>query len=117
MLRIVQIKTLSPIRSSDRRKIADRIIAEYHIKEHVEHHEDEAEAKAAATAAHTALRNSLLPDNALSAKFTTTHGPNLKEVAGTVYVGSHEGAEQRVLWFSIEDRLYPTGRTFARPRA
>jgi len=38
----------------------------------------------------------------------------LKEVQGTVYVGSHEGGEQRILWFSVEDRLYPTVYTLWR---
>jgi translation initiation factor 2D len=53
----------------------------------------------------------LLPDNALSARFTTTAGPDLKQVSGTIYVGSHEGTngEQRVLWVKVWDRMYPTG--------
>jgi len=123
-----QIKTLSPLRSSDRRKTADRIIADYNIQaqlqEPVEGHSDTGDgngvlgakaAVAAATAAHTKLRNSLLPDNALSAKFTTTSGPELRVIAGTVYVGSHQGSgEQRVLWVKIEERIYPTGRRRAR---
>lgn len=29
-------------------------------------------------------------------------------VSGTVYVGSHNGDEQRVLWAKINDRMYPT---------
>jgi translation initiation factor 2D len=66
------------------------------------------EEKAAAAAETTSLRNSLLPDNALSARFTTTHGPDLKLVSGTVYVGSHNGEEQRVLWVKINERMYPT---------
>ena len=56
-----------------------------------------------------AIRNALLPENALSARFTTTAGPNLSQVSGTVYVGSYEGAEQRILWFKIEERFLPTG--------
>lgn len=56
-----------------------------------------------------ALRNSLLPDGSLSARFTTTAGPNLSPVSGTVYVGIHPGGEQRVLWLKIEERLIPTG--------
>lgn len=103
-----QIKTLSPLRSSDRRKTADRIIDDYNLHQPVD---DDAspDSKAAATVAHTKLRNALLPDNALSAKFTTTSGPTLKVVSGTVYVGSHGAGEQRVLWVKIEERLYPTG--------
>lgn len=61
------------------------------------------------TASLSALRKSLLPDNALSAKFTTTSGPQLKEVNGIVYVGSHDSSEQRVLWVKIDEKLYPTG--------
>ena len=103
-----QIKTLSPLRSSDRRKTAEKIIADYKLESGAEP-SDDPEAKATATAAHTALRNSLLPDNDLSAKFTTTSGPSLKEVSGTVYVGGHVSGEQRVLWFSLDGQLYPTG--------
>ena len=55
------------------------------------------------------LRNSLLPEGSLSARFTTTAGPNLSPVSGTVYVGAHEGLDQRVLWIKIEERLIPTG--------
>jgi translation initiation factor 2D len=69
------------------------------------------EDKAASTAALTALRRSLLPENALSARFTTTAGPDLKQVSGTVYVGSHEGTgdEQRILWAKVGEQMYPTG--------
>lgn len=56
------------------------------------------------------LRNSLMPENALSARFSTTAGPDLKQVSGTVYAGTHPGEEQRILWFKIEERLIPTGK-------
>jgi translation initiation factor 2D len=51
-----------------------------------------------------------LPENALSARFTTTAGPDLKQVSGTVYVGSQEGTsgEQRILWVKLFDKMYPT---------
>ncbi len=39
----------------------------------------------------------------------TTAGPDLKQVSGTLYVGSHAGEEQRVLWVKTEERMYPTG--------
>lgn len=67
--------------------------------------------KQASTAGLTALRKSLLPENALSARFTTTAGPDLKQVSGTVFVGSHEGTndEQRVLWVKVGENMYPTG--------
>lgn len=111
-----QIKTLSPLRSSDRRRTADQIIKDYQLDIQAPEGDD-AEAKAAAATAHTALRNFLLPDNALSAKFVTTHGPQLKQVTGTVFVGSHGSGEQRVLWVKIEERLYPSGlKDFPRKR-
>jgi len=56
------------------------------------------------------LRKSLLPENALSARFTTTAGPDLKQVSGTVYAGAPPGEEQRILWFKVEERLIPTGK-------
>ena len=56
------------------------------------------------------FRNSLLPENSLSARFTTTAGADLKQVSGTVYAGAHPGEDQRILWFKIEERLIPTGK-------
>lgn len=101
------IKPLAPLRSSDRRKIADQIIKDYRLEQDsIE--EQTPEQKADATTAHTDLRNSLLPDNSQSARFTTTQGPDLKQASGTVYVGSHEGEEARILWFQIEGRMYPS---------
>ena len=61
-----------------------------------------------------ALRNSLMPENALSARFNTTAGPDLKQVSGTVYAGAHPGEEQRILWLKIEERLLPTGKSYNR---
>jgi translation initiation factor 2D len=97
------------LRSSDRRKTADQIIKDLDLSLKAPVSDAaSAEEKAASTAELSALRNSLLPDNSLSARFTTTHGPDLKLVSGTVYVGSHNGDEQRVLWAKINDRMYPT---------
>jgi len=104
-----QIKPLAPIRSSDRRKTADNIISTYGLQIPVKQDASDEE-KAAATTEHTNLRNSLLPDNIQSARFTTTHGPDLKQVSGTVYVGNQPGEDQRVLWFKIEEQMYPSGR-------
>ncbi|OKL64372.1 hypothetical protein UA08_00761 [Talaromyces atroroseus] len=115
------IKTLSPLRSSDRRKIADQIIKDYQIPippaspSEDKNNEDGNAAKETASNL-TAIRNTLLPENSLSARFTTTSGPDLREVQGTVYAGSHPefGGEERILWFKIEQgpgadgRLYPT---------
>lgn len=108
-----QIKPLAPIRSSDRRKTADNIISTYGLQIPVKD-DASAEEKATATTEHTNLRNSLLPDNIQSARFTTTHGPDLKQVSGTVYVGNHPGEDQRVLWFKIEEQMYPSGGCPAR---
>ncbi|KAF1990703.1 hypothetical protein K402DRAFT_460132 [Aulographum hederae CBS 113979] len=104
------IKPLSPIRSSDRRKLADAIINDLSLQEPASESATDKE-KAAATAVHTSLRNSLLPENVQSARFTTTSGPELKKVDGIVYVGSHAGEDQRVLWVQIgqgKGKLYPT---------
>nr|POF17560.1 translation machinery-associated protein 64 [Quercus suber] len=111
------IKPASPLRSSDRRKLADQIIEDYGLKPPaLKHSEDQtAEQKAEAIAAHSALRNSLLPDNVQSARFTTTHGPELKTASGTVYIGSHEaGGDARILWFEVEKRMYPSVYTLWR---
>ena len=102
------IKPLAPLRSSDRRKLADQIIRDYAIPSPTADGEQTPEQKAETTAAHSALRNSLLPDNTQSARFTTTQGPDLKQASGTVYVGSHNGEEGRILWFQIEGRLCPS---------
>lgn len=56
------------------------------------------------------LRNSLLPEGSLSARFITTAGPKLSPVSGTIYVGTFEGQEQRVLWIKIDEKLVPTGQ-------
>lgn len=106
-----QIKPLAPIRSSDRRKIADQIIADFSIEipSQEPSHDDNGEQIAPAVGL-GALRNSLLPENALSARFTTTAGPDLRQVSGMVYAGAHPGEEQRMLWFRVEERLIPTGR-------
>lgn len=101
-----QIKTLSPLRSSDRRKTADRIIADYGVE--VPAAQEDISSETATPL--SSVRKALLPDNALSAKFNTTVGPQLKEVNGTVYVGSHGSHDQRVLWVKIGETLYPSGR-------
>ncbi|KAL4934641.1 putative RNA binding protein Ligatin/Tma64 [Aspergillus undulatus] len=113
------IKNLSPLRSSDRRRLADQIIADYKIEipstPQPESSDDANAASATPTQPTlTSIRNALLPENCLSARFTTTAGPDLREVQGTVYVGTHGDSDERVLWFKIdqghgaEKRLYPT---------
>ncbi|KAL4780851.1 hypothetical protein BJX76DRAFT_336788 [Aspergillus varians] len=111
------IKNLSPLRSSDRRKVADQIISDYKIEipsSPPPGSSDDATAANPTQPTLTSIRNALLPENCLSARFTTTAGPDLREVQGTVYVGTHNGGDERVLWFKIdqgpgaEKRLYPT---------
>ncbi|PYH30357.1 putative RNA binding protein Ligatin/Tma64 [Aspergillus neoniger CBS 115656] len=114
------IKNLSPLRSSDRRKIADQIISDYKIEvpqsAPVETSgDDSAPGASNPTASNlTSIRNALLPENCLTARFITTAGPQLREVQGTMYVGTHPGADERVLWFRVDHgpgadgRLYPT---------
>ncbi|KAJ5883700.1 uncharacterized protein N7473_010586 [Penicillium subrubescens] len=106
------IKNLSPLRSSDRRKIADQIIKDYQITVPAAPTETPADGSTAPTLA--SIRNALLPENALTARFTTTAGPDLREVQGIVYVGAYPDGDERVLWFKVEHgpgsdkRLYPT---------
>ncbi|KAL2830933.1 hypothetical protein BJY01DRAFT_226901 [Aspergillus pseudoustus] len=111
------IKNLSPLRSSDRRKIADQIISDYKIEIPTSpptESSDDSNTPTATQPTLTSIRNALLPENCLSAKFTTTAGADLREVQGTVYVGTHNDGEERVLWFRIDQgpgadkRLYPT---------
>lgn len=103
-------KSLAPLRSSDRRKLADQIIKDYNLEPPTTQNEEQtAEQRAEATTARTTLRNSLLPENTQTARFTTTHGPELKQTSGTIYVGEHEGdSEARILWFQVEGRMYPS---------
>ena len=111
------IKPLAPLRSSDRRKLAEQIIHDFGLESPRASdaaNEQTAEEKAEATVAHTSLRNSLLPDNTQSARFTTTQGPDLKQASGTVYVGSYNGEEGRILWFQLEGRIYPSVYTLWR---
>ncbi|KAL8733065.1 MAG: hypothetical protein Q9181_003720 [Wetmoreana brouardii] len=110
ILKHQQIKPLAPLRSSDRRKIADQIIKQFQIEIPPKNEEEKPEdSHGSTTIGVGAIRNSLLPDSSQSARFTTTVGKDLKQVSGTVYVGSHPGEEQRVLWIKLEERLIPTG--------
>jgi translation initiation factor 2D len=104
-----EIKNLSPLRSSDRRKVADQIIQDYKIKVPSQEPAGD-DAGAPQTATLSSLRNSLLPESTSSARFTTTSGPNQILVSGTIYVGTHPGQDERVLWFQYgkSSRLIPT---------
>ncbi|KAI9803491.1 MAG: hypothetical protein M1825_001834 [Sarcosagium campestre] len=112
------IKPLAPLRSSDRRRTADQIISDLQIPIQASdvvgengaqaEHDQQKERAAADAAALTQLRNTILPESSLSARFTTTAGPDLKLVSGTVFVGAHGSDEQRILWLRLDDRMYPT---------
>ena len=82
------IKPLAPLRSSDRRKLADLIIKEYNLESSTNGEssaQQTPEEKTEAVNARTSLRSSLLPDNIQTARFTTTHGPDLKQTSGWVW--------------------------------
>jgi translation initiation factor 2D len=128
-----QIKNLSPLRSSDRRRLAHQIIAEFDvdipsavdlahrasslaistplaIETSASILEEEPDDSPQAPTL-SSIRNSLLPENSSSARFTTHAGVDNKVVSGTVYIGSHPGLEERILWLQwgeITQRLYPT---------
>jgi translation initiation factor 2D len=104
------IKALAPLRSSDRRKLADQIIDDYGLSSknvaiNVERSDEE---KLEVTAARTALRNSILPENVQSARFTTTSGPDLKQSSGTLFVGNQEGEDARILWYQLDGKNFPS---------
>ncbi|OJD13609.1 hypothetical protein AJ78_05953 [Emergomyces pasteurianus Ep9510] len=111
-------KPLAPLRSSDRRKIADQIIQQFKIDiptpAAVSNEEQPDALQNEVATSLTALRKSLLPDNTMSGRFTTTAGPDLTPVQGTIYVGSHADDDERILWVRPEQgvgtdgRLYPT---------
>ena len=111
-----QIKNLSPLRSSDRRKLADQIIADYKVPVSNTPASEASESTTSATQntnsppTLTSLRASLVPESTLSARFTTHSGANATLVSGTIYVGAHPGQEERILWLSYgkDPRLYPT---------
>ena len=103
-----QIKNLSPLRSSDRRKLADQIIAQYHVEGPSQPQESGSTDPTLPTL--SSVRASLVPESCLSARFTTHAGANATLVSGTVYVGAYTGHEERILWiqYGKEQKLYPT---------
>lgn len=120
-----QIKNLSPLRSSDRRKLADQIIADYQVHvptlEEIDPTWSAAELQAPPSShnpspALSSTRSSLVPETCLSARFTTHAGANATLVSGTVYVGAHPGQEERILWiqYGKDAKLYPTVYTLWR---
>ena len=109
-----QIKNLSSLRSSDRRKRADQAISQYDIQvpsqtpAPLAHSQSDPPTPPAQTL--SSIRNNLFPENCSSARFTTHAGPDNKLVSGAIFVGAHPGQEERILWFQLgaDDRLYPT---------
>lgn len=96
----LQIKPYAPLRSSDRRKIAQSIIDEFKPTPPPSEDRD---------AVVVALRNSLVPENTTSAKFTTNLGPDLDQVGGVIYVGSPPGEQPKPLWIKVDGTVFPTG--------
>ncbi|KAF5227438.1 hypothetical protein FAUST_11774, partial [Fusarium austroamericanum] len=98
------IRNLAPLRSSDRRKLADQIIRDYQVP--LPEQSDDA----SSTSTLSSLRNSLLPDSTSSARFITP------TEQGIVYIGAHPDQEERVLWFQTgkNPRLIPTVYTLWR---
>ncbi|KAG5660153.1 hypothetical protein KAF25_003675 [Fusarium avenaceum] len=97
------IRNLAPLRSSDRRKLADQIIRDYQVP--LPEQTDDASSGSQST-----LRNSLLPESTSSARFITA------TEQGTVYIGAHPDQDERVLWFQTgkNPRLIPTVYTLWR---
>lgn len=114
-----QIKNLSPLRSSDRRKLADQIIADYQVHvptlQEIDNTASAEEIQISASSSHptpalSSIRTSLIPETCLSARFTTHAGASATLVSGTVYVAAYPGQEERILWiqYGKDAKLYPT---------
>jgi translation initiation factor 2D len=101
---------LAPLRSSDRRKVVDQIIADYEIEvPHSEPLEGQTGEQAQASAL-TAVRNALLPEGAQSARFTTTVGADSHQVSGTVYAAQFPDEDMKIYWLKLESNIIPTGK-------
>ncbi|KAL4731765.1 hypothetical protein ACLX1H_000749 [Fusarium chlamydosporum] len=98
------IRNLAPLRSSDRRKLADQIIRDYQVP--LPEQSDDV----SSSSSQSTLRNSLLPESTSSARFITP------TEQGTVYIGAHPDQDERVLWFQTgkNPRLIPTVYTLWR---
>ncbi|KAH6988394.1 hypothetical protein EDB80DRAFT_730047 [Ilyonectria destructans] len=103
-----EIKNLAPLRSSDRRKLADQIIRDYQVSIPDEPAGEDASSNTQPTLA--SLRNSLLPESTSSAHFTAISGQGSAAVGSVVYIGAHPGQDERILWFQSgkNPRLIPT---------
>ncbi|KAK6330506.1 hypothetical protein TWF696_003395 [Orbilia brochopaga] len=97
------LKPSAPIRSSDRRKTAARLIRVFDLAPATvdeEPPQDDTGAPAADPGI-TLLRTTLLPENTSHAKFTTTLGPDLRSVNGLIYSGSHPSSQ------ILDDKVHP----------
>ncbi|KAF5024470.1 hypothetical protein F66182_3410 [Fusarium sp. NRRL 66182] len=104
--RKLDIRNLAPLRSSDRRKLADQIIRDYQVPLP----EPRTTGDDASSSAQSTLRNSLLPESTSSARFITP------SEQGTIYIGAYPGQDERVLWFQTGKNpcLIPTVYTLWR---
>ncbi|KAI5367911.1 Putative SUI1 domain, PUA-like superfamily, SUI1 domain superfamily, SWIB/MDM2 domain superfamily [Septoria linicola] len=106
------MKPQAPMRSSDRRKLADQIIKDFELdRPEQAANEQTPEQKAEAAAAHSALRNSLLPENTQSTTFKRSES---QQGSGTLYVGNQDGEDSRILWFQVEGQMIPSVYTLWR---
>lgn len=93
----------------------DQIIKDYELEIPKESHTPDEQNGQTGPTGINAFRNSLLPDGAQSANFTTTMGADLKLVKGTIYAGTHPGHEQRILWIKLDTgKVIPTVYTLWR---
>ncbi|KAF3172771.1 hypothetical protein TWF788_009362 [Orbilia oligospora] len=122
------VKPAAPIRSSDRRKLVTGIITDFNIPlpsttstANTAAAEPTPEEPTAGSSTNntidpavTALRNALLPESTVAAKFTTTLGPQLSPVNGIIYSGVHHDStiltdgKTRPLWVKSDEGWFPS---------
>ncbi|KAK6497079.1 hypothetical protein TWF506_004561 [Arthrobotrys conoides] len=123
------VKPAAPIRSSDRRKLVTGIITDFNIPlpsttsttNTTTAAEPTSEEPTAGSSTNntidpavTALRNTLLPESTVAAKFTTTLGPQLSPVNGIIYSGVHHDStiltdgKTRPLWVKSDEGWFPS---------
>ncbi|KAJ6256532.1 hypothetical protein Dda_8394 [Drechslerella dactyloides] len=97
------LKPSAPIRSSDRRKTAARLIRMFDLAPSVTEDDSPPDDAAPPTtdSSITLLRSTLLPENTSHAKFTTTLGPDLRPVNGLIYSGAHPTSQ------ILDDKVHP----------
>lgn len=126
-----QLKPFAPLRSSDRRKIANAFIKDLDLSPPAETIQAKQKEPAATETEENAtdaqqpsnappsFANILLPNNTTSAKFNTFAGPDLRTVNGVIYFGDFDPAsdskktDQKPLWVKCEED-HPTVYTLWR---